>query len=206
MQQFEKKVDDLSEVEQLKKDISQSHREIETMRRAYEEVKAHFDVEHEALKVPAKKAKAEVFTQFERVQSLEADVLSLKNKSSSKGEVIKALEAKVEALVALVRKNDDLAEVSMRAIEAQEPANLDAERLMTLASVLDQIVGSSRSNLLAYTKLEASLGLLLFEGENVNGATFVQEVPSKMPHLTKALETLVKDVMNAESNRSTAFL
>lgn len=205
MQQFEKKVDDLSEVEQLKKDISQSHREIETMRREYEEVKAHFDVEHEALKVPAK-AKAEVFTQFERVQSLEADVLSLKNKSSSKGEVIKALEAKVEALVALVRKNDDLAEVSMRAIEAQEPANLDAERLMTLASVLDQIVGSSRSNLLAYTKLEASLGLLLFEGENVNGATFVQEVPSKMPHLTKALETLVKDVMNAESNRSTAFL
>lgn len=53
------------------------------------------------------------------MQSLEAEVVSLKKESSSKGEVMKALETKVEALVAFVKKKDDLiTEVSMRATEA----------------------------------------------------------------------------------------
>lgn len=103
MQELEQNVADLSEIEQLKKDISLIPWEITTMKKAYEECKANFDAEHEALKVRVKKAEAEVVTQHAKVQSLEAKVLSLKKKSSSKGNVIKALEAKVEALVASAR-------------------------------------------------------------------------------------------------------
>lgn len=72
--------------------------------------------------------------------------------------------------------------------------------------MLDQIVGSSHKDLLTCAKQDESLGLPLFEGENVEEPKFVQGVAKKMLRLEKALATLVDDFVNAESSKSTTFL
>lgn len=60
-------------------------------------------------------------------------------------------------------------EVSSRVTEAENVANIATERLLSSASILDQVVGSCCNDLLAIINLEASLGLAHFKAKDSHG-------------------------------------
>lgn len=72
--------------------------------------------------------------------------------------------------------------------------------------MLDKVTVSRHEKLLACVKLEASLGLPLFKGENIKEPKFIQGVAERMPRLRKALEALIEDLVNSKNGRSLAFL
>lgn len=86
------------------------------------------------------------------MKALEVEVTVLKRETLTKNEAVKVAE----------EKDDIISEVSSRATEAEKVARLATERLLSFASILDQIAGSSRADLLAIVDLEVSLGLQLY--------------------------------------------
>lgn len=66
-------------------------------------------------------------------------------------------------------------EVSSGVREAKNAANITTEMLLSSGFILDQVASSSRNDLLALADLEASLGLALYECEDLKGPSSVVE-------------------------------
>lgn len=66
---------------------------------------------------------------------------------------------------------------------------------LSSALVLDQIARSSHVNFLTVGDLVASLGLALYEGEDLEGFRFVNDVAACMPHLKTVLAALLEYVL-----------
>lgn len=102
-------------------------------------------------------------------------------------------------------KDDLIIEISYRAVEARETADLAIERLSASALVLEKVVGSSRDNLAACAKLEKGLGLPPLDGEDAGKGTFVLGMAERMPRVERAMLALLDEVTEAENSPGVAY-
>lgn len=75
------------------------------------------------------------------------------------------------------------------------------ERLLSSTLVLDQMAGSSWDDLRSCAEVEASLGLSIYERENLEGPKFVKSVISKLSRVKNVVEALLDEVATAEEVR-----
>lgn len=84
-------------METLKESISQTRKDLEDVKEAYQEYKKQHNGDRDHLKARAEKAKKEATSVKERVKALEAEAVVLKE-SSTKDKAIKVVEDRVAAL------------------------------------------------------------------------------------------------------------
>lgn len=89
--------------------------------------------------------------------------MALRRSFFGKDEALQVANDWVNALEAECKqKNDLIMEVSSMVTKAENAANIAIGRLLSFASILDQVADSSHDGLLAIADLEASLGLAVF--------------------------------------------